>query len=59
MSDIKLFRIGIAEIEELQGQSMQVEKSLQSLFEKNLSSLLGVRFIASRYFDRARSRRAN
>jgi predicted transport protein len=49
MSDIKLFRIGSSEIEELQGQSMQVEKSLQSLFEKNLTALLGVRFIASEY----------
>ncbi|WEK40521.1 MAG: DUF5655 domain-containing protein [Candidatus Brevundimonas colombiensis] len=49
MSDIKLFRIAQACVAELPAQSPQVEKSLQSLFEKNLETLLGVRFLASEY----------
>lgn len=40
MSDIKLFRMGSAEVEALSGQSVQIEKSLQTLFEKNLEALL-------------------
>ena len=49
MSDIKLFQIGAAKVLELQGQSVAVEKSLQSLIEKNLEDFLGVRFLASEY----------
>lgn len=49
MSDIKLFRIGGSSVSELQSQSPQVEKSLQTLFEANLGDLLGVRFLASEY----------
>ena len=40
MSDVKLFRMGSAEVEELSGQSVPIEKSLQTLFEKNLEALL-------------------
>jgi predicted transport protein len=49
MSDIKLFKIGSSVAEELPTQSPQVEKSLQSLFEANLETLLGVRFLASEH----------
>jgi predicted transport protein len=49
MSDIKLFRLGTDRVDELAGASVQVEKSLQTLFENNLESLLGVRFLASEY----------
>lgn len=49
MSDIKLFRIGASPVAELAPQSYQVEKSLQSLFEANLETLLGIRFVASEY----------
>lgn len=48
MADIELFRIG-AGIEKLPTESPQVEKALQTLFEKNLEALLGVRFLASEY----------
>ncbi|WP_018130350.1 hypothetical protein [Effusibacillus pohliae] len=48
MSYIKLFRIN-GKVEELPGSSMAVEKSLQTLFEKNLEVLLGVRFLESEY----------
>jgi predicted transport protein len=49
VSDIKLFRLSDNQITELAGQAIQVEKSLQSLFEANLETLLGVKFLASEY----------
>lgn len=49
MSDIKLFRLSDGDVSELAGESMQVEKSLQTLFEAHLEALLGVRFLASEY----------
>lgn len=49
MSDIKLFRLGGDQIAELPGEAVQVEKSLQVLFEGNLEALLGVRFLATEY----------
>jgi RecB family endonuclease NucS len=49
MSDVKLFRMQSSEIEELSAQSVQVEKSLQNLFEKHLTSLLGITFLASEH----------
>lgn len=49
MSDIKLFRIASGSVSELAGQSAQVEKSLQVLFESHLEALLGIRFLASEY----------
>lgn len=49
MSDIKLFRVQSSMAEELKGEAFGVEKSLQDLIEKNLSSLLGVEFLASEY----------
>lgn len=49
MSDIKLFRLAESGITELAGGAVALEKSLQMLFEKNLDSLLGVRFLASEF----------
>lgn len=49
MSDIKLFRITSAQIDELIGKTDSIEKSVQTLFEKNLDALLGVRFLASEF----------
>lgn len=49
MSDIKLFRIGQGGVFELSGTTDTVEKSVQTLFEKNLEQLLGVRFLASEF----------
>jgi predicted transport protein len=49
MSDIKLFRIGGGVVDELTGTTDTVEKSVQTLFEKNLGALLGVRFLASEF----------
>lgn len=49
MSDIKLFRIRGDHAEEIDSQSVALEKSLQNLIEKHLETLLGVRFLASEH----------
>lgn len=54
MSDIKLFRTAGQTAEEISGTAMALEKSLQSLMEKNLETMLGVTFLASEYSTGAR-----
>lgn len=49
MADIKLFRISSGVAVEISGQAAAIEKKLQLLIEKNLETILGVRFIASEY----------
>lgn len=49
MSDLKLFRTQENALVELEGSSAPLERSLQTLFERNLEVLLGVRFLASEY----------
>jgi predicted transport protein len=49
MSDIKLFKVSSGEVVELAGTTDTVEKSVQTLFEKNLERLLGVRFLATEF----------
>jgi predicted transport protein len=49
MSDIKLFRIDNGKAEELAGSALAIEKTLQSLIERNLEPMLGIRFVASEH----------
>lgn len=49
MSDIKLFRQSSNTLEQLSTPEIPLEKALQTLFERNLETLLGVRFLASEY----------
>lgn len=49
MSDIKLFRVNGTGVIELESRSATVEKSLQSLMERHLEALLGIRFLATEY----------
>lgn len=56
MSDIKLFQLGTDGVQELHSSPAAFEKSLQSIFEHNLGSLLGVRFLASEYSTGAKHR---
>lgn len=49
MGDIKLFALDGKNIRELEGQSAEVEKSLQTLIEQHLETFLGVRYLASEY----------
>lgn len=49
MGDIKLFRLAPAGVAELEGKSVVIEKTLQTLMENDLESFLGVTFLASEY----------
>lgn len=49
MSDIKLFKLDGVKVTELEGYSVDIEKSLQSLIERHLESFIGIRFLASEY----------
>lgn len=49
MSDIKLFETRNETATEIPGSASALEKSLQNLMERNLETLLGVRFLASEY----------
>lgn len=49
MSDLKLFRINGGRAEELAGTSVALEKQLQVLIERNMSTLFGIQFLASEY----------
>jgi predicted transport protein len=49
LGDLKLFRLNGDTIDELEGQSVSVEKSLQIILERHLEAFLGVRFLASEY----------
>jgi len=48
MSDLKLFNIKDG-VQELKGESVELEKSLQNLMEANLNTFLGINFLASEY----------
>ncbi|MEO0080736.1 MAG: DUF5655 domain-containing protein [candidate division WOR-3 bacterium] len=49
MSEIKLFRLSGNKATELPGKATPLEKSLQDVVEKNLETMLGVRFLDSEY----------
>jgi predicted transport protein len=49
MSDVKLFRTEHNQVRELAGEALQVERSLQLVFEDNLETLLGIRFLATEH----------
>jgi predicted transport protein len=49
VSDIKLFRVDNGKAFELAGSALSIEKTLQSLIERNLDAILGIRFVASEH----------
>lgn len=49
MGDIRIFKMEGTNAKELKGSSIELEKSLQTFMEKNLESLLGIRFLASEH----------
>lgn len=49
MNDIKLFRTDSDAVTELRGSAIALEKSLQTLIERNMEAFLGVRFLASEF----------
>lgn len=54
MSDLKLFRIDSGVAAELTNSAMVLERHLQTLLERNMETLFGVRFLASEYSTGAR-----
>ena len=49
MSDIKLFKLDNNGVFELQGRSLALEKSLQTILENNLETLLGLSRLSSEH----------
>jgi tetratricopeptide (TPR) repeat protein len=49
LADIRLFQVQAYSVSELRAESVDIEKSLQSLIEQHLQSFLGVRFLATEY----------
>jgi predicted transport protein len=49
MSEIRLFRFDGNAVDQLKAEAVALEKSLQSLIEKHLELLLGVRFLATEF----------
>lgn len=49
MSDLRLFHLKNHQATELPGTASDLEKPLQTLIERNLETLLGIRFVASEY----------
>ncbi|WP_327354530.1 DUF5655 domain-containing protein [Streptomyces sp. NBC_01304] len=49
MTDLKLFHIEGEGARELRGEQVPVERHLQKLVERNMETLLGVRFLASEF----------
>src|SRR2546421_9281712 len=49
MSDIKLFKVSNGSAQELQGASIAVEKTLQTLIENHLEAFLGIRFLTTEH----------
>jgi predicted transport protein len=49
MGDLKLFRVHNGTALELRGSALALEKPLQTLIERNMEALFGVRFLASEY----------
>ena len=49
MGDLKLFRIQKDNVTEIEGESVALEKSLQQLIDRHLSTFFGVRFLGSEH----------
>ena len=52
MTDIKLFNLDAGSAKEIPGSASTLEKSLQSVIECNLETMLGIRLLGQRVFDR-------
>ena len=49
MGDIRLFRVAGGSVTQLEGKSVVIEKTLQTLMESHLEAFLGVRLLASEH----------
>ncbi|MFF7262185.1 transporter [Streptomyces sp. NPDC008159] len=56
MNELKLFRIADGQASEIPGAAVALERQLQTLIERNMEAMLGIRFLASEYSTGARHR---
>lgn len=49
MNDLKLFRVADGQAAEIPGAGVALERHLQTLIERNMEAMLGIRFLASEY----------
>lgn len=56
MNDLKLFRIADGQAAEIPGSAVAMERQLQTLIERNMEAMLGIRFLASEYATGSRHR---
>lgn len=56
MSDLKIFNVKNDKVQELAPSLAHLEKSLQSLIEKNIETLFAIRFLASEYSIQGKQR---
>ncbi|MEM8615907.1 MAG: DUF5655 domain-containing protein [Pseudomonadota bacterium] len=49
MSDLKVFNIVSGRVSELEGTTVNLERELQTLFERNLEDFVGIKFLATEY----------
>ncbi|MFF5519047.1 transporter [Streptomyces coeruleorubidus] len=56
MNDLKLFRVTDGQAAEVPGAAVALERHLQTLIERNMEPMLGIRFLASEYSTGSRHR---
>ncbi|WP_019064610.1 DUF5655 domain-containing protein [Streptomyces prunicolor] len=56
MNDLKLFRVADGKATEIPGAAVALERQLQTLVERNMNAMLGIRFLASEYGTGSRHR---
>lgn len=56
MNDLKLFRVMGGQAAEIPGAAVALERQLQTLIERNMEAMLGIRFLASEYATGPRHR---
>ncbi|MDQ0908750.1 putative transport protein [Streptomyces canus] len=56
MNDLKLFRVADGQAAEIPGAAVVLERHLQTLIERNMEAMLGIRFLASEYATGPRHR---
>ncbi|MFF4803591.1 transporter [Streptomyces sp. NPDC001351] len=56
MNDLKLFQVADGQAAEIPGAAVALERQLQTLIERNMEAMLGIRFLASEYGTGSRHR---
>ncbi|MDQ0933348.1 hypothetical protein [Streptomyces turgidiscabies] len=56
VNELKLFRIADGQASEIPGAAVALERQLQTLIERNMEAMLGIRFLASEHGTGSRHR---